>query len=224
MPILLYMNDDINDDASDDGCPYIYQVSGARASTPSLWTKYDSWKEQIKEPIHESIGATEQEEDSADFHGFQMMTDTAISQDYEGLWKEKDFYSDEQWLITNQYGRAWLTDERSKNSRDLMASRILRKPLKVMQNHVDAILGRKTEKSDQVWTKDDPKFVIYSAHDDQVDSMMVFLTGTKESFDYIRYAAQVTFELLYSQSCVEGKAFLSQPGEECFSVSVRFDG
>ena len=59
MPILLYMNDDINDDASDDGCPYIYQVSGARASTASLWTKYDSWKDQIKQPIHESIGATE---------------------------------------------------------------------------------------------------------------------------------------------------------------------
>ena len=69
------------------------------------------------------------------------MTDTAISQDYEGLWKEKDFYTDEQWLVTNQYGRAWLTDERSKNSRDLMASRILRKPLKIMQKQVDAILG-----------------------------------------------------------------------------------
>ena len=54
--------------------------------------------------------------------------------------------------------------------------------------------------------------------------MMVFLTGTKESFDYIRYAAQVTFELLYSQSCLAAKSFLAKPGEECFSVSVRFDG
>ena len=105
-----------------------------------------------------------------------------------------------------------------------MASRILRKPLKVMQKHVNALLGIKNEKTAQILTSDDPKFVIYSAHDDQVDSMMVFLTGTKESFDYIRYAAQVTFELLYSQSCVAGNAFLSQPGEDCFSVTVRFDG
>ena len=54
--------------------------------------------------------------------------------------------------------------------------------------------------------------------------MMVFLTGTYESFDYIRYAATVTFELLYSETCVSGKNFLTLPSEECFSVSVRFDG
>ena len=70
MPIFVYMNDDVNDDASDDGCPYIREVSGARADTPSLWTKYDSWKGQIKEPIHESIGVPESEEDSATFHDF----------------------------------------------------------------------------------------------------------------------------------------------------------
>ena len=142
VPILTYMNRDLNDDVSDDGCPYIYQSAGARADTPSLWTQFDDWKAEIKEPIHQSIGVSYEDEDNADFHGFQMMTDTAISQDFEGLWKEKDYYTDDQWLIANQYGRAWLTNERSKNSRDLMASRMLRKPLRVMQQHVDMLLGK----------------------------------------------------------------------------------
>ena len=61
------------------------------------------------------------------------MTDTAVAENYDGVWAEKDYYSDEQWLITNEFQRAWLSDDWSKNARDLMMSRMLRKPLAVMQ-------------------------------------------------------------------------------------------
>ena len=60
------------------------------------------------------------------------MTDTAVAEGFEGIFSEKDYYTDEQWEITNMYQRAWLNDDWDKNARDLMMSRMLRKPLSVM--------------------------------------------------------------------------------------------
>ena len=48
MPILLFMNPDLNDDASTSGCPYINDVGIARETESKLWVKYDSWKQEIK--------------------------------------------------------------------------------------------------------------------------------------------------------------------------------
>ena len=103
-------------------------------------------------------------------------------------------------------------------------SRMLRKPLAVMQKQVDEILGTKESFLREDSDKDLPKFYIYSAHDTQVDSMLVFLTGSKESFDYVPFSSQVTFELLYSQTCVSGKTFFAVPSEECFGVRIRSNG
>ena len=60
------------------------------------------------------------------------MTDTAVAENFEAIFAEKDYYTDEQWEITNMYQRAWLNDDWDKNARDLMMSRMLRKPLAVM--------------------------------------------------------------------------------------------
>ena len=62
--------------------------------------------------------------------------------------------------------------------------------------------------------------MVYSAHDTQVDNMMVFLTQNKTSFDYVPYASQVIFELKYSEECVRSR----HAGENCFGVSVAFNG
>ena len=101
-----------------------------------------------------------------------------------------------------------------------MMSRLLRKPLKVMEKRVAATLGmRQGLFSEPNSDGNELKFLIYSAHDTQVDNMMVFLTQSKESFDYIPYASQVTFELKHSSQCVAGGR-----GLECFGVSVLFNG
>ena len=60
------------------------------------------------------------------------MTDTAVAESFDGIFAEKDYFTDEQWEITNMYQRAWLNDDWDKNARDLMMSRMLRKPLSVM--------------------------------------------------------------------------------------------
>ena len=83
----------------------------------------------------------------------------------------------------------------------------------IMQCKVDEMMGVKSE---QACDGSDLKFMIYSAHDTQVDNMMVVLTQSKTSFDYVPYASQVIFELKYSADCMDSS--------HCFGVSVAFNG
>ena len=94
-----------------------------------------------------------------------------------------------------------------------MISRLLRKPLGIMQQKVHDLIGGNPEDTKT-------KFMVYSAHDTQVDNMMIFLTQNKTSFEYVPYASQVIFELNYSEECVNSH----QAGEHCFGVSVAFNG
>ena len=149
-----------------------------------------------------------------------MYTDTAVAENFEGIIKEEDYYTAHQWEITNEFQRYWLSDDYSKDARDLMMSRLLRKPLKAMEKRVAATLGLRQglfRGPDSIG--DELKFMIYSAHDTQVDNMMVFLTQSKESFTYIPFASQVTFELKYSAKCVEGRG-----GLECLARKRRREG
>ena len=66
-------------------------------------------------------------------------------------------------------------------------SRLLRKPIDIMEQKVSAIV-----KGEEV---SDVKYVLYSAHDDQVTNMLNFL-GV--DYYWIPFAATVTFELKYS--------------------------
>jgi len=64
------------------------------------------------------------------------------------------------------------------------------------------------------------KYMIYSAHDDQIDSNMVWLTQSKASFDDIPYASQFIYELKYSESCFP----TAERIQDCFGVSIAFNG
>lgn len=138
------------------------------------------------------------------------MTDTIVALDFEGNPEHEPYFSDDQWELLNEYQKVWLTDDYNKDARDLMMSRMLRKPVAQMKHTIDTMLG-KTNK-----TEDPMKLMIYSAHDTQVVNMMDFL---QKDFDWVPYASTVVFELKYQESCVKlGGA------EECFGVSVIFNG
>lgn len=91
-----------------------------------------------------------------------------------------------------------------------MISRILRKPLKEMQTKVnDLLAGNQTT---------DLKYMIYSAHDDQIVNMLNFLEA---DFKWVPFASTVTFELKYQASCL---AEPESASADCFGVSVRSNG
>lgn len=64
---------------------------------------------------------------------------------------------------------------------------------------------------------DDYKFMIYSAHDDTITNMLRFLDV---DFDWIPFAATVTFELRYSAKCLE----TASDAAGCFGVNILSDG
>ena len=89
-------------------------------------------------------------------------------------------------------------------------SRMMRKPLDLMSQRVTG------ENVDQTYAN--LKYMIYSAHDTQVDNMMVWLTQKHDSFGYIPYASTVVFELMYSDACIIGKTIDQEPLNSCYGV------
>ena len=69
------------------------------------------------------------------------MTDTAVALDFEGYPEHETYFSDDQWELTNEFQKIWLTDDYNKDARDLMMSRMLRKPLAVMKRTINAMTG-----------------------------------------------------------------------------------
>lgn len=98
---------------------------------------------------------------------------------------------------------------------------MLRKPIAEMGAHINQIKSEQlgTELDDDEMTK--TKFMIYSAHDDQIDNSMVWLMQSMSSFDHIPYASTVIYELKYSQTCLDQA---TDSLDDCFGVSVAFNG
>lgn len=70
VPINVYNNDDIHDDCSTDGCPFINEVRSANTDNEVLWSKYFYFRESIKEPLADSIGESVDYLDALTFHDF----------------------------------------------------------------------------------------------------------------------------------------------------------
>lgn len=161
VPISVYNNDDIHDDVSFDGCPYISKTESRRIANPLVWDSYAWMREQTKRPLEELFDLTDDYVDSLDFHHFEKLTDDAVAIDFEGKPVHETYFSDEQWELTHEFQKVYLTERDNHDSSTLEVSRILRKPMRVMQEKVDALTGDgvETETSNL-------KYVIYSAHDD----------------------------------------------------------
>ena len=99
-------------------------------------------------------------------------------------------------------------------TRRLFLSRMMRKPLQHMRSKVNQALGK-----EQAGPENNLKYMVYSAHDDQVDNMMVWLNPTNYEMDYVLFASQVFFELSYSKTCLA-----NEPSENCFHVEVLYNG
>lgn len=63
------------------------------------------------------------------------------------------------------------------------------------------------------------RYGIYSGHDDQISNMMEWLHPNNVHMDYVLFASQVTFELLYDQQCLS-----AANDESCFRVDVIWNG
>ena len=99
-------------------------------------------------PVQKSLNLTDDQIWNVDFHDYYHYTDWIVAIDFEGSEHlHKEYYTESEWLETNEIQRVFLTDWFTKNTRDLMCSRILRKPMSIMQSKVNDLLGFKNEES-----------------------------------------------------------------------------
>ena len=212
IPILDFMNHDINNDADTDGCNWIEETIAPRLDCPAIWDNFEYMRADTREPVKACMNLTDDQIDNVIFHTYYHYTDAVVALNFEGTEHCKDkYFTDDIWLEMNEIQRVYLTDWFTKGARDLMVSRLLRKPLDIMQTKIDSMLQG---------TPESPlKLMIYSAHDTQVDNMMVFLKQNKTAIEYVPYASQVIFELTYSEQCLASQS----KSEECFRVMVFYN-
>ena len=138
--------------------------------------------------------------------------------DFEGISYNKTF-TDEQWLETLEIQKIYLTLLFSEDTRNLWMSRIMRKPIKIMQYKVNQMLGIEIDPLNHLnsfWS--DLKYMIYSAHDTQVDNMEFWLDPSDYEMDYVLFASQVFFELKFSKECLA-----EHNSVDCFWVDILYN-
>ena len=101
-----------------------------------------------------------------------------------------------------------------------MVTKLFRRPLEIMAHKVDQFLNPTTEKTKLDHAKEKVKYMIYSAHDVQVESIIVQLKPTNDfNHDNCPFASSFTMELKYDSECLT-----LQKSEECFTVSLLYNG
>jgi len=103
VPIFVYDNDDILDDVSYDGCPYINEVEAARLNDDSVYSDYDWMMDRDREPIQKEYNLTDDFMDSLNYHHFETLTDEAVALDFEGAPEHETYFSDDEWELTHEF-------------------------------------------------------------------------------------------------------------------------
>jgi len=141
--------------------------------------------------------------DKLDFHQINNLVDWVFCVEFEG---RKSFP-----LFDKKAGRdsmyIWLKEDFTQEKRQLVYSKLMRKPLQVMRAKVEALF-----KGDSYL--DNLKMMIYSAHDTQVQNLLTWLAPTNREEDAVVFASQVIFELHYDDECAD----------KCPTVVTLFNG
>lgn len=125
------------------------------------------------------------------YHDFYHYCDAMTADQFDGIPIDCEF-TEESWAEVEHVQKIYLSDWFSKQARDLHISKIFRKPLAIMQDKVDQETDKKY---------DDLKYLIYSAHDTQVDNIMTWLQPEDLSWNNVPYASTVVLELFVDNNC-----------------------
>lgn len=93
--IKVFSNNDIHDDCSTSGCPYINELSSVNADDTLIWNKYYYYRETTKEAVAASIGESADQVEALGFHEYEWITDADIARAFEGVMSEGDFFTPE---------------------------------------------------------------------------------------------------------------------------------
>lgn len=191
VPITVFANKDILNDADFNGCPYLVQNWDTRQYDRVVFKDYEYMKGDVRTPLAESLDIGKLRT-HVDYYDFYHLTDAAVAEQFEGVWAWEDYYTADQWLTTNEFQKVFLTLAFSVEGNDLISSRMMRDPLHIMKRRVASMLGIEEASPADDWFngfEDSMKYFIYSAHDTQVDNMMIWLKPTNVEANFYPYAS-----------------------------------
>ena len=59
IPILTFMNHDINNDVDDDGCSWIRETIAPRLDCPAIWDNYEYMRADTRDSVKKSLNLTD---------------------------------------------------------------------------------------------------------------------------------------------------------------------
>jgi len=148
---------------------------------------------------------------AADFNTVYQYSDAYVAREFEGLSFPADTFTDNSYLEMRNLQKIELAWMFTQDTRALAFSRMMSKPITEMQSKVDSLLSQTPESA--------LKYMIYSAHDDNITNIMKWLHPLDVEMDYILYSSQVVFELKYDSTCLQ-----TTKNESCFRVNTRWNG
>lgn len=214
VPIYTFVEHSIQDDISYSGCPVCDEAVSSRRYIDPTYIDYWWVADFVRDPLADGLGVSRELMDQQDFHSVYDYSDAYVAKEFEGIpLAEEGTFDANSYLEMRALQKIELVGMFTKETRRLAFSRTMRKPLEHMQNRVNELLGKDFDASPL-------RYAIYSAHDDQVSNMWEWLHPTNVQMDFVYYASQVTFELMYDDECLTERL----AGEHCFNVNVFYNG
>lgn len=189
-----------------------------RSVNDTIYAPYWQIVEDTKVPVSDALDLTENDVDTASFGLYNNYADTIRSLQFDGV-SYPDEFTDNTWLEMCEIQKVYLMEWFSFETRALMVSRMMRKPLAIMESKINDMLGLSDVDSILSEAEKRMKFMIYSAHDTQVDNVEVWLNPDDYDMEFIKFASSIFFELKFSETCLS-----STPSAECFKVEVYYNG
>jgi hypothetical protein len=131
---------------------------------------------------------------AAEFNDVYSYSDAYIAREFEGMTFAADTFVDNSYLEMRNLQKIELDYMFTQDTRALAFSRIMSKPMSEMQSKVESLLAK-----NQV---SQLKYIIYSAHDDNIANIMKWMHPLDVQMDYVLFASQVVFELKYDSGCL----------------------
>lgn len=93
MDILVFNNNDVLDDVSAAGCPYIVTTEDGRADDNAVFDAYSWMIDGTREPIEALYDLTDEDINAMDYKDYERLTDTAVALDFEGYPESETYFS-----------------------------------------------------------------------------------------------------------------------------------
>lgn len=128
VPIVTYINGDLHDDVQYKGCNYIQQSVNMRDINDTIYAPYWNLVDETRHPIRVALDLTIRDMDTASYQTINNYADTIRSMSFEGA-PFTDTFTSTTWLEMEEIQKVYLTLMYSDQTRSLLVSRLLRKPI-----------------------------------------------------------------------------------------------